>query len=123
MIPEIPYYRALLLAMVATAAPLACHRPSPQKEPASAPTWQLLASELPSALLSVSGRSASEGVADTIPTAKPSNGGSSSMPTGSSGGCQMGSRPGGATAGIPFLVLLGLTALSRRRSSRTHRLG
>jgi hypothetical protein len=53
----------------------------------------------------------------------PSNGSSSSAPTGSSGGCQM-AAPGAATGGIPFLVLLGLTALSRRRrSSCSNRLG
>lgn len=41
---------------------------------------------------------------------------SSSAPTGSSGGCQM-AAPGAANGGIPFLALLGLTALSRRRRS------
>jgi hypothetical protein len=48
--------------------------------------------------------------------------GSSSAPTGSSGGCQM-ATPGAATGGIPTLVLLGLTAVSRRRrSSRPDRI-
>jgi hypothetical protein len=48
-----------ILALVAGAALLDCHKPAPVAQPAPR-AWQLLASELPSALLSVSGRSASD---------------------------------------------------------------
>lgn len=50
--------RSSLLALLAGLAS-ACDRPAPP-DPPKAPEWQLLASELPSALLSVSGRSSSD---------------------------------------------------------------
>jgi hypothetical protein len=49
---------SILAAALVLVAPLSCQKPSP--EPSRAPAWQLLASELPSALLSVSGRSADD---------------------------------------------------------------
>jgi hypothetical protein len=49
----------LTLTSLAAAAPVACTKPAPS-EPPQAPAWQLLAHDLPSALLSVSGRSASD---------------------------------------------------------------
>jgi MYXO-CTERM domain-containing protein len=59
------------------------------------------------------------GTAPVAAGSTPVNGGAPSSvsgPTGSSGGCQM-AAPGAGTGGIPFLALLGLTALSRRRRS------
>ena len=47
---------ALLGTVVGAVVPLACHRQSPADAPKTG-EWQLLASELPSALMSVSGRS------------------------------------------------------------------
>jgi hypothetical protein len=49
----------LTLTCLAATAPVACTKPAPP-EPPKAPAWQLLAHDLPSALLSVSGRSASD---------------------------------------------------------------
>jgi Cys-rich repeat protein len=59
------------------------------------------------------------GTAPVAAGSTPVNGGAPSSvsgPTSSSGGCQM-AAPGAGTGGIPFLALLGLTALSRRRRS------
>ena len=50
-----------VVALAAVASSLgACSRSQPAQQPSSAREWQLLASELPSALLSVSGRSSSD---------------------------------------------------------------
>ncbi|HEX3771029.1 MAG TPA: vanadium-dependent haloperoxidase [Polyangiaceae bacterium] len=50
---------ATLFAVLFAIVPVACDKPPPP-EPAKQPAWQLLASELPSALLSVSGRSSTD---------------------------------------------------------------
>ncbi len=51
--------RASLFSLLAAITPASCDKPS-SPEPAKEPEWQFLASELPSALLSVSGRSSGD---------------------------------------------------------------
>jgi hypothetical protein len=51
--------RASLFSLLAAITPASCDKPAPPA-PAKEPEWQFLASELPSALLSVSGRSSSD---------------------------------------------------------------